>query len=246
MLNTLVKYKKHWLELRKRTIQILCAYIVLSVITYKYAGQVCNFLISPLRKAGGDVEIIYLHIGEAFITYLRIALIGGFILCMPFIVWHIYSFIAPGLYKNERYNIKKYCLLSIVLFLFGGAIAYFIAIPLAWKFFLSFQKNENVAMRFIPVLGNYLALEMSIINVFGIVFQMPIVISALNYWRIININALIKNRKIAIVCCFIFAAILTPPDILSQICLVVPLLILYELSIILCKFRLRKIKFNCF
>lgn len=169
---------------------------------------------------------------EAFCSYLKLSFLMSLMISFPFVVWQIYSFIAPGLYKFEKRSILPFIILSPILFVIGGAVAYYGAIPLAWRFFLSFENNAIVLE---AKLNEYLDLVMDFFIGFGLAFQMPILISLLSKIGIINTNHLRKFRRYAIVVIFILAAILTPPDVISQIMLAIPMLFLYEISILFCR-----------
>jgi len=231
----------HLIELKKRILFCILALIIFSCISYFFAEEIFNFLITPLEKMASKTyerKFIYTNLSEVFFSYIKLALFAGFILTFPIMASQIYLFIAPGLYKKEKKTFLPFVILSPMLFLLGGAFAYYVIFPLAWKFFLSFETVKETA---IPILleakvSEYIALVMSFIIAFGLAFQLPLLLLLLVSFNFIDREWLIKKRKVAIVAIFIVAAIITPPDIISQIALAIPMVILYELSIMCCRY----------
>jgi len=227
----------HLIELRRRLIWSLLAIFVGFVISYYFAPQIYAFLVRPLAEAinGEPRKLIYTGLTEAFITYVKLALWAGCLLAFPVIASQIWMFVAPGLYKNERRAFLPFLLATPVLFLCGAALAYYFVFPLAWKFFLSFEVPASVgglAIESQPRVSEYLSLSMTVIFAFGIAFELPVILVLLTRVGLLSALKLSQFRRYAIVLIFIAAAILTPPDVFSQLSLAIPLLVLYELSII--------------
>lgn len=230
--------QQHIVELRTRLLLIAFTYLLALAICFNYAQEIYNFLLIPLKNSSASSHrIIYTHLTEAFFTYLKISLYAAFFLSFPFLTIQIYSFVAPGLYRNEKYIIIPLLIAIPTLFFLGVYFAFYYVIPAAWAFFLSFENNNT---QLIPIvleakISDYLDLVLDLLIAFGLAFQMPVVLILLTFARIIDATVLIKFRKYAIVLIFIVAAVLTPPDIISQVALAIPLLLLYEISIVLCR-----------
>jgi len=227
----------HALEFRRRLIISLVAILVGFVISYIFASEIYGFLVRPLAEATpeGTHRMIYTGLTEAFITYIRLALWGGCILAFPVIAGQIWAFVAPGLYKNERRAFMPFLMATPVLFLLGAAMAYYLVFPMAWKFFLSFEVMGSAGTLPIQMearVSEYLSLAMTIIFAFGLSFQMPVVLVLLARAGLVTSQKLSQFRRYAVVLIFVVAAVLTPPDVFSQIALALPLLLLYEISVL--------------
>jgi sec-independent protein translocase protein TatC len=230
----------HLAELKKRLFYSLIALAVSFVFCYANAENIYSFLLRPLTKIyqGETRKVIYTGLTEAFFTYLKLSLSAAFFISFPFIVSQIYIFLAPALYKHEKKLLLPYLIATPLLFLSGAIIVYYFIFPVAWKFFLSFEQTGNSSSLPIQLeakISEYLTLATHMILAFGIAFQLPIVLTLLVRIGLINVNSLVENRKWAIIVIFAVAAILTPPDAISQIGLAIPMLLLYEISIITCK-----------
>ena len=185
-----------------------------------------------------DRRLIFTALHEAFLTYLKVAFFASFFITSPIFLIEIWKFVAPGLYKNEKKALLPYLVLTPLLFLLGGMLVYYLIMPLAIKFFLSFEASGDIgsiAIQLEAKVNEYLSLVMRLIFAFGISFQLPVVLSLLARIGIIDSDYLRARRKYVVVILFAFAAILTPPDPITQIGLALPLLILYELSILAVK-----------
>ena len=234
----LENYTTHLNELKKRVIFSLIAFLLGSIFCFFLAKQLFQFLIYPLTRLDADKHLIFTGLTEMFNVYLEIAVYGGFVLALPFILYQLYQFLAPGLYNNEKRILLPYLVASPILFILGSLLAYFLITPLAWKFFLSFEIpsfSGQTPITLEPRVSEYLSLVISLIMAFGLAFQLPLLITLLVLMGVIKTSSLIKKRRIAIMVIFIIAAIITPPDAISQIALAIPLILLYELSILVSK-----------
>ena len=228
----------HLAELRKWLIHSFIFLIIFFIGCYFFAEHIYGFLVEPYAKAVKDDEtnrrLIFTALQETFLTYLKVSFFTAFFVTCPYILMQIWKFIAPGLYKHEKTAILPYLVLTPVLFLLGGMLVYYLIMPLAIKFFLSFETtgiSTNLPIQLEAKVNEYLSLVMKLIFAFGISFQLPVILSLLARVGIVNSNFLKERRKYFIVIIFAAAALLTPPDPITQIGLAVPLLILYELSI---------------
>ncbi len=233
----------HLAELRKRLINSFIFLIIFFIACYFLAEHLYGFLVEPFAKAvrddGSDRRLIFTALQETFLTYLKVSFFTAFFITCPFILMQIWKFIAPGLYKHEKVAILPYLILTPVLFFLGGILVYYLIMPLAIKFFLSFESSglsTSLPIQLEAKVNEYLSLVMKLIFAFGISFQLPVVLSLLARIGIVDSEFLRKRRKYVVVIIFAAAALLTPPDPITQIGLAIPLLILYELSIFSVKF----------
>ena len=233
-----VGFVSHLTELRKRLINSLIFLSILFIICYYYSDHIYGFLVEPYANAVKNDEIerrlIFTALQETFLTYLKVSFFSAFFITSPFILIQIWKFIAPGLYTHEKKAIMPYLVITPILFLLGGLLVYYLIMPLAIKFFLSFESlgiNTNLPIQLEAKVNEYLSLVMKLIFAFGLSFQLPVVLSLLARIGVINSTFLKERRKYVVVMIFAAAAILTPPDPITQIGLAIPLLILYELSI---------------
>jgi len=226
-------------ELRSRLVKSFIYLFILFVVCYFFSENIYNFLVTPYADAVKNDEIdrrlIFTALHETFITYLKVAFFAAMFLASPIILTQIWKFIAPGLYKNEKKALLPYLVVTPTLFLLGGMLVYYLIMPLAIKFFLSFETTAefgNLPIQLEAKVNEYLSLIMRLIFAFGISFQLPVLLSLLARVGFVDSSYLKKRRKYVVVIIFTAAAILTPPDPITQIGLGIPLLILYELSIL--------------
>lgn len=227
---------EHLIELRQRLMKSVIAIAIFFVICFIFADRIFNILIIPYQWGAGttDVRFIYTALEEYFFTQLKIALFGSLFISFPVIATQLYGFIAPGLYKNERRAFLPFLVATPVLFLIGSCLVYFLIMPLATQFFLSQQQiggDGQAAIENLQAVSTYLGLIMTLIFAFGLVFQLPVAITLLARVGLTNSAWLKDKRKYAVLLTFVAAAVLTPPDPISQIGLAVPTLLLYEISI---------------
>lgn len=232
----------HLVELRSRLIKTMIMITILFVIFYFFADSIYNFLVQPYADAVEGEEgrrLIFTALHETFFTYIKVALFASLFISLPFLLIQLWIFVAPGLYKNEKSVVVPYLLATPILFILGSALVYYLIMPLAIKFFLSFESiggNGALPIQLEAKVNEYLSLIMRLILAFGLCFQLPVALTLLARVGFVSSESLRKNRKYVIVGVFAVAAILTPPDPISQIGLGIPILLLYELSIIAVSF----------
>ena len=241
----------HLTELRKRLIQSFVCLLVLFVICYIFSEEIYNFLVAPYAEAVKNSEIqrrlIFTALQETFLTYIKVSFFTAFFFTSPFILIQIWKFIAPGLYEHEKSAIMPYLFVTPILFLLGGMLVYYLIMPLAIKFFLSFESTgitTSLPIQLEAKVNEYLSLVMKLIFAFGLSFQLPVVLSLLARVGFVDSEFLKTRRKYVVIIIFTAAAILTPPDPITQIGLAIPLLILYELSIISVRMIEKKVEEN--
>ena len=240
-------FTSHFVELRSRLLKSIIFILVIFVISYIFAEQIYNFLVEPYASAVKDDKfprrLIFTALHETFITYIKVAFFSAIFVGSPVLLIQIYKFIAPGLYKNEKKAILPYLISTPLLFLLGGLLVYYLVMPLAIKFFLSFEtigSSSNLPIQLEAKVNEYLSLIMRLIFAFGISFQLPILLNLLARIGVVNSHYLKTRRRYVIVIIFALAAILTPPDPITQVGLAIPLLLLYELSIFTVRFIEKK------
>ncbi len=242
---------EHLIELRIRLIYSLLALIASMAVCYPFASPLFQFLTAPLWHAMGEEEgrrMIYTGLTEAFLTYLKVTFFAGFVLAFPFILWQAWVFVAPGLYDREKKPIWPFLALSPFLFLAGACLAYYVVCPWAWHFFLSFEmptSPHTLSLQLEARMGEYLTLILKLIMAFGLCFQLPLILVGLVQLGFLTLESLKRNRKYAFLSIVIVAALITPPDIISPLSLIIPLYTLYEISIGLVKLSSRRKGLHC-
>lgn len=238
---------EHLVELRSRLVKSFIAIILLFFVCYAFSENIYGFLVQPLAdvmaEEGRQRRLIYTALHEAFFTYIKVSFFAALFLSFPVIAGQFWKFVAPGLYAKEKRALLPYLILTPILFFAGGAIVYYFIFPLAWKFFLSFESAGlagGLPIQLEAKVNEYLSLVMRLIFAFGISFQLPILLTLLARVGFTNSQGLASKRKYAIVIAFVAAAILTPPDVISQVGLALPIIALYEISIIAVRFIERK------
>jgi sec-independent protein translocase protein TatC len=231
---------EHLIELRRRLIWSAVTFLVCFGVAYFFSARIYFFLAEPLarvlREQGNpDPHLIYTQLYEAFFTRIKVAFFGGAFVAFPVIATQIWLFVAPGLYRSEKRALLPFLAATPILFLLGAALAYYFVFPFAWRFFASFQDptgGGGVPIELLPHVSEYLDLVMKLIFAFGITFQLPVALTLLAKVGITSSAQLKKFRRYAYVGMFVIAAILAPPDVITQTGLALPLILLYEISII--------------
>jgi len=225
-----IPFTGHLEELRKRLVACFIAIGIGFVVSYGFKEKLFEILSHPLISVmGADDKLIFTGLPEAFFTYLKVAFLSGFMLAAPVILYQFWMFVAPGLYHKEKRLLVPIVLLSSVFFVGGALFGYFIVFPFGFKFFLGFASET---IKPLPSMREYLSFSSKLLLAFGLVFELPLIITFLAKLGLVSVDFLKKNRKYALILFFAGAAILTPPDVVTQIMMALPLMLLYEISII--------------
>jgi sec-independent protein translocase protein TatC len=235
----------HLIELRTRIIRSLLALLVGFLVCFYFADEILGFLIRPLKQAfpAGEGQLIFTQIPEVFFVELKVALFAGFMVSFPVIANQLWAFVAPGLYAREKKAFLPFLIATPVLFLGGAALAYFVVMPVAFRFFLGFGgETGGLPVQALPSAGAYLNLVMQFILAFGLTFLLPLLLLLLHRAGLITRAQMAGARRYVIVGIFVLAAIVTPPDPGSQIILALPLMALFEASLLLMRLQERKVE----
>jgi len=223
----------HLQELRKRLVLSFIVVAVGFVICYAFSQDLFDILSKPLLKImPSGSSLIFTSVAEAFFTYMKVAFIAGIILASPFVLFQVWAFVTPGLYRHEKRYVIPFVAAGSFFFALGILFAYFVAIPAGFKFLLGYATDFIKPM---PSMKEYLSFSIKFLLAFGLVFEFPVVLVLLARIGVVDAKMLARHRKYAILLIFIFAAVMTPPDVISQLLMAIPLMGLYELSIILSK-----------
>tara|TARA_R110000824_G_scaffold32788_8_gene105692 strand:- start:15803 stop:16579 length:777 start_codon:yes stop_codon:yes gene_type:complete len=234
---------EHLIELRQRLLWSVAALTVAFLISIFFADEIFGILVQPLTDAfpAGEGKLIYTKLYEAFFVEIKVAMFAAFFLAFPIISNQLWAFVAPGLYAKEKKAFLPFLIATPLLFMAGASLAYFIVMPTAFKFFLGFEGPVGgLQQEALPAMGDYLSLVMQFILAFGVCFQLPVLLLLLNRAGIVSRQQLKGMRRYMIVGAFAVAAILTPPDVVSQLMLGIPLVMLYEVSLVIMWFTERK------
>jgi len=234
---------EHLIELRQRLLWSVAALTVAFLISIFFADEIFGILVRPLTDAfpAGEGKLIYTKLYEAFFVEIKVAMFAAFFLAFPIISNQLWAFVAPGLYAREKRAFLPFLIATPVLFMAGASLAYFVVMPTAFKFFLGFEGPVGgLQQEALPAMGDYLSLVMQFILAFGVCFQLPVLLLLLNRAGIVTRQQLKGIRRYMIVGAFALAAILTPPDVVSQLMLGIPLILLYEVSLLIMWFTDRK------
>ena len=223
-------FTTHLEELRNRIVRCFIAVGVGFVVSFGFKEKLFQILVNPLIKVmeEGDT-LVYTGLPEAFFTYLKVSLLSGIMVASPFLLYQFWMFVAPGLYAKERRMMIPIVILSTFFFVGGSLFGYFVVFPFGFKFFLGFATET---IRPLPSMKEYLGFSAKLLLAFGLVFELPLVLTFLARLGVVSVDFLKKKRKYAILLFFVGAAILTPPDVITQVMMALPLIVLYEISIV--------------
>lgn len=223
---------QHFSELRKRILWCAFVFVMSFVFGWVISDYVELFLSAPLINVWNNAALLYTEISDGLVIQFSLASLVALIITIPVIMWNVWAYIAPGLHKNEKQFLIPIFLLSPILFVMGAAFAFYVLFPFVFKFFIELNESASVPTVLLPSIKGYLAFSISMLKVFGIAFQLPLVLVGLNRVGLLSKQSAIKSRKYVIIGVFILAAMLTPPDILSQVLLALPMWLLFEISLV--------------
>ena len=223
---------QHFAELRRRILWCALIFVVAFCVGWIVSPYVELFLTQPLLNVWDDAALLYTGITDGLMIQFSLATLIALLVVVPVFMWHVWAYMAPGLHRNEKQFLVPIFLLSPILFVVGAAFAFYVLFPVAFKFFLELNESAQIPTVFLPAVSGYLAFSIGMLKLFGIAFQLPLVLVGLNRIGLLSRESVIKSRRYVIVSIFVFAAMLTPPDVVSQILLALPMLLLFEISIL--------------
>lgn len=226
---------QHFAELRRRILWCALVFVFAFGFGWVVSPYIELFLTQPLLSVWDDAALLYTGISDGLMIQFSLATLIALIITVPFLLWNIWAYVAPGLHKNEKQFLIPIFFMSPVLFISGAAFAFYILFPVVFKFFLELNESAMVPTVFLPAISGYLAFSIGMLKVFGIAFQMPLILVCLNRAGLLSKNAVVKSRRYVIIVIFVLAAMLTPPDIISQVLLAVPMWALFEISLLFMK-----------
>ena len=222
---------QHFSELRRRILWTALVFVFALAFGWIISDRVELFLSVPLMSVWNDAALLYTEITDGLMIQFSLATLVALIITVPVLLWHIWAYIAPGLHKNEKQFLIPIFLFSPLLFILGAAFAFYVLFPFVFKFFLEINESATVPTVLLPSIKGYLAFSVGLLKVFGLAFQLPLVLVGLNRIGVLSKEMAIASRRYVIVAVFVLAAILTPPDVLSQVLLALPMLLLFEISL---------------
>lgn len=223
---------QHFAELRRRILWCALIFVVAFCVGWIVSPYVELFLTQPLLNVWDDAALLYTGITDGLMIQFSLATLIALLVVVPVFMWHVWAYMAPGLHRNEKQFLVPIFLLSPILFVVGAAFAFYVLFPVAFKFFLELNESAQIPTVFLPAISGYLAFSIGMLKLFGIAFQLPLVLVGLNRIGLLSRESVIKSRRYVIISIFIFAAMLTPPDVVSQVLLALPMLLLFEISIL--------------
>lgn len=230
--------RAHLIELKKRLTVAVVVYLLGVIVLMNFSNVIYDFISLPLREAlPKGSSMVFIGAPDVFFTYLKIALLASLFATSPITLYQAWAFVAPGLYRHEKQAFVGYFISSFVLLIAGGAFAYFVVFPLAFKFFLGFA-NEHIQA--LPAVKEYLSFALKLLFAFGLSFQIPIILMLLSRMELVNPDNIAKKRRFVVLGIFVFAALLTPPDAISQIMLAIPMMVLFEVGLYLARLGRKK------
>ena len=223
---------QHFSELRRRILWTLAVFAFAFCVGWIVSPYIESFLTYPLLKIWNDATLLYSGLTDGLMIRFSLSTLCALVITVPVLLWQIWAYIAPGLHKNEKQFLIPIFLCSPILFIAGAAFAFYILFPFVFKFFLDMNKTANLPVVLLPAVTGYLAFAIGLLKIFGLAFQLPLIMIGLNKVGLLSKQSAVKSRRYVIIIIFIFAAMLTPPDVISQIVLAVPMWLLFEISLL--------------
>ena len=226
---------QHFSELRRTILWTVLVFVLAFGFGWLVAPFVESFLTMPLLNVWNDATLLYTGVSDGLMIQFSLATLVALIITIPVFMWHIWAYVAPGLHKNEKKLFLPIFLFSPLLFIMGASFAFYVLFPVVFKFFIELNESTNIPVVLFPAIRGYLSFTIDLLKIFGVAFQLPLVLVLLNRIGVLSKNTAIKSRRYVLVVIFIIAAILTPPDIVSQVMLAVPMWLLFEISLLFMK-----------